>query len=333
MARGVQARAGGWAWAAAGLAAGISGLAVTNRLISMSAGELYSVLGGEDGHYAWEHGDVFYSVRGRGAPLLLVHGIYVGASSFEYRRVFQRLSHEFRVYAIDLLGFGLSARPPVTYTPQLYIRLIVDFVRQVMGGVDQPVSVIASSLGAAFCIHAAASRTSLFERLVLIEPTGLGNLDISRPTTVGQLARGLLRSSVAGEGLYNLIASRASIRYYLANQAYANRSEVTDDLVDYYHLAAHQPGARFAPASFLSRTLDTPVGAIYPELGLPMLVAWGKDARMAPVEQARAFREANPRTEVRVFDCGALPQDEVPDEFVRDVASWLRLRSGSRRQR
>jgi pimeloyl-ACP methyl ester carboxylesterase len=331
--RGTRAHPGrrSLALTALGLAAGSGGIAAANRLIELSAGELYSVLGGEEGRYAWEHGDIFYTVRGRGAPLLLVHGIYAGASSFEYRRVFEPLSREFRVYALDLLGFGLSARPPVVYTPQLYIQLIEDFTRQVMGGVDQPVSVIASSLGAAFTIHAAADRPSLFERLVLVEPAGLEALNAPRVTPNRRAARGLLRAPVVGEGIYNLVASRPSIRSFLRRQTYAKAAAVTDELVDYYYLAAHQPGARFAPASFISGTLDTPVGGVYPELRQPILLIWGKDARLTPLGQARAFREANTGAELRVFDCGALPQDELPEEFAREVTSWLRAESGTRR--
>lgn len=320
------------AWAALGTTLGLTGLAIANRLIAMSAGELYSVLGGEERRYSWEQGDIFYTVRGRGAPLLLVHGIYAGASSFEFRRVFEALAREFRVYALDLLGFGLSDRPNIVYTPQLYIRLIEDFTRQVMGGADNPVQVIASTLGAAFTIHAIADRPSLFERAVLIEPTGLETLNAPRPTPDRQLARAVLRTPLIGESLYNLVASRASIRLFLTKLTYSRRMAVSDELVDYYYLAAHQRGARYALASFLAGTLDTPVNGVYQELRQPLLLIWGKDARITPLEQARAFRQSNPRAEIRVFDCGALPQDELPDEFVSEVSAWLRTSSGSRRR-
>ena len=43
---------------------------------------------------------------------------------------------------------------------------------------DHPVQVIASSLGAAFTIRAAAERPDLFDRLVLIEPTGIQDLGL-----------------------------------------------------------------------------------------------------------------------------------------------------------
>jgi pimeloyl-ACP methyl ester carboxylesterase len=93
----------------------------------------------------------------------------------------------------------------------------------------------------------------------------------------------------------------------------------------------HRSGARYAPASFLSGTLDTPVTEAYTALRQPILLAWGKDARVTPLEQARQFRQVNPRAEIRVFDCGALPQDERPDEFVREVGAWVRAGSGTRR--
>lgn len=325
------ARQGLAKWQVATLAAagGVGALALANKLSEISAGEPYSVLGGERGRYAWTLGDIFYTVKGQGTPIVLVHGIYAGASSYEYRHVFDLLARDFRVYAFDLLGFGLSARPPIVYTPVLYEELIQDFIRQVVGGADQPVRVIASTLGAAFTIRAAAERPGLFERLVLIEPTGFEELAASDETLPRRAARALLRSPLIGQGIYNLIASRPSIRYYLRSQTYARKSEVSDDMVDYYYTISHQPGSRFAPASFISGTLNTPVANVYPLLKRPILLCWGKDARFTPLENARAFRQANPRTELRVFDCGGLPQDELPEEFTREVTEWLTAGSPS----
>ena len=167
-----------WQIAALATAGGIGALALANRMAEATAGEPYSVLEGEHGRYAWTRGGISYTVRGRGEPLVLIHGIYAGASSFEYRRVFAQLAEHHRVYAFDLLGFGLSDRPRITYTPDLYVALIQDFVRQVVGGMDHPVQVIASSLGAAFTIRAAAERPDLFDRLALIEPTGIQDLGV-----------------------------------------------------------------------------------------------------------------------------------------------------------
>ena len=90
---------------------GIGGLALYNRRLERSGGEIVDRLGGRRRRYRWKGWDLSYSVAGEGEPLLLVHGIYAGASSFEFRKNFEELSRSFRVYALDLLGCGTSERP------------------------------------------------------------------------------------------------------------------------------------------------------------------------------------------------------------------------------
>ena len=312
-----------WQVAALATAGGIGAVALANRVIEATAGEPYSALDGEHGRYAWTRGAISYTVRGRGEPLVLVHGVYAGASSYEYRRVFSQLAEHYRVYAFDLLGFGLSDRPRIVYTPETYVALIQDFVRQVVGGMDHPVQVIASTLGAAFTIRAASERPDLFDRLALIQPTGIQDLASDPESGPRVFWRSILRTPFLGQTMYNAIASRPSIRWYLRS-IYENDDLISDDVVDYYHMQAHQPNARFAPASFIARALDTPVDEEYMRLAMPILLLWGKSARFTPLEHARAFRQLNPRADMRVFDCGGLPQDEQPDEFVRVVDAWLR---------
>ncbi len=322
------------AWQIAALAtAGAAGaLALGNALSDLGVGEPPVVLDGEQRQYAWRHGNIAYTVKGQGEPLVLVHGVYAGASSYEFRRVFDLFARDFRVYAFDLLGFGRSDRPAITYTPDIYEALIEDFVRQVIGGADQPVSIVASSLTAAFTIRAAAQRPGLFARLILIAPTGLENLADEYESPGRRLARALLRSPLLGQGIYNLLCSRPSLRYFLQSQTYANRERVSDDMIDIYYTMTHQPGGRFAIASFISGALNTSVDAAYPHLTQPILLCWGKDAPFTPLENARAFRRGNPRAELRVFDCGALPQEEVPDEFAANVYTWLRSERASTRR-
>ena len=97
------------------VAGALGGLAVLNGRLEKSGGDLSNRLGGELRYYRWRGGDLAYAVAGEGEPLLLVHGIYAGASSFEFRKNFGELSRSFRVYALDLLGCGLSERPRRRY--------------------------------------------------------------------------------------------------------------------------------------------------------------------------------------------------------------------------
>src|SRR5215211_6002894 len=92
----------------------IGGVALYNRRLERGE-QLTNQLGGETRYYRWRGGDLAYSVAGEGKALLLVHGVYAGASSLEFRKNFEELSKSFRVYALDLLGCGMSERPSRRY--------------------------------------------------------------------------------------------------------------------------------------------------------------------------------------------------------------------------
>ena len=110
---------------------------------------------------------MFYEVKGdrEAKPVVLIHGFGPGASSYEWRKNIEALSEQFRVYALDLLGFGLSDRPAIDYDAETYIDLLIDFIREVVG---KPAIVIAHGLTSAYVIEAAYRRPQLFEHLVLV---------------------------------------------------------------------------------------------------------------------------------------------------------------------
>jgi pimeloyl-ACP methyl ester carboxylesterase len=312
------------------VAGGLGALAVANRMIASAARDTFSVLSGESKRYPWAEGDVFYKVKGQGEPLVLVHGIYAGASAFEWRKNFDALSEHFRVYAPDLLGYGLSSRPPLDYTAQTYIQLLIDFIREAAGGAEHPVHIVASSLSAAHIIQAAFQRPKLFERLVLVEPTGV--YELNRGPTLAQRAfHQVLRAPIIGTAIYNVIVSRLGIRYFLTQQTYLRSEAVTGDLVDYYYNTAHQPGARFAPSSFITGYLNLNIEETFARLSHPILIIWGKQAKITPVEDAQAFQRLNPRAQVEIIDGSCmLPQDEQADRFNQKVIEWLRQPAAAR---
>src|SRR6266851_2575293 len=158
--------------------AGIAALAALNATIKRNAGDPdESALGGEAHFFPWKHGRVFYKVSGlknSGSPLVFIHGVGAGASSFMWRKNFDELAKDFRVYAFDLLGFGFSDKPATaSYSADLYVELISDFIREVSG---YPCDVIASSLGGAYAIRVADEYPELINALVLNGPTGSDTL-------------------------------------------------------------------------------------------------------------------------------------------------------------
>jgi pimeloyl-ACP methyl ester carboxylesterase len=305
----------------------IGGLALLNRWLEGSGGDLANRLGGETRYYRWRGGDLAYTVAGEGEPLLMVHGVYAGASSLEFRKNFEELSESFRVYALDLLGCGMSERPRRRYGPEDVTSQIEDFAREEIG--DQA-HVVASSLSAALVVPAAVRSPRLFKKLVLVCPTGYGTLD--RPSgRLGDAVYTLFFAPVVGGTLYHAIVSRPGIRYYLRNVAYHDPDLVTEGLVEDYYRTGHGPGARYFPAAFVSGKLNFGVADLWSRVPHRTLICWGQEAKTAPVSEAQHFVGRNPRAEPRIFrDAALLPHDERVETFNREVEAFLLKKPGSR---
>src|SRR5205807_10218751 len=100
-------------------------------------------------------------------PLLLTHNLLPGSSSYEWRKNIDTLAEQFRVYALDLLGFGLSDHPAIDYSAEIFTDLLHDFISEV---IRKPTIVVARGLSCACAIDRAFRRPQSFERLVLVSP-------------------------------------------------------------------------------------------------------------------------------------------------------------------
>jgi pimeloyl-ACP methyl ester carboxylesterase len=307
--------------AAGAVGGAVAGLEAYNRAVVIPRPELEPQLPVSPTIWKWRFGDVAVYEAGEPSspPMLLLHGHNAAASAAEMRQPFARFAGRFHVYAPDLLGYGLSDRPDIEYEPRLYIELIEELLREV---VQQPAAVVASSLSSAYAIEAAFSSPEWINALVLICPTGVRRL--LEQSTLGRAVERVLRLPVFGHGLYNGIASRPSIRYFLEAQTYFDATLVTDNMVEQYYRTAHAPGARYAPSAFVSGKLYWDASEAWSRLEQRVLLVWGKEARLTPVTDAAAFLATNPGAEMEeIGAAGILPHDEQPEQFVNVVGAWL----------
>jgi pimeloyl-ACP methyl ester carboxylesterase len=299
--------------------AALGAAAAYNHLASRDVGPLENLIGGTEGWFRWRGHRIAYTARGAGAPVLMVHGIHAAASSYEWRQNVDALARGHTVYTIDLLGFGRSDRPATRYSPALYLSLLSDFARQV---VRAPVALVASSLSAAYAVVLGSRDPGRFPALVLVGPVGVVRLN-REPRASGDFARIAVDTPVLGTAVFNGIASSRSIRTFL-EASYADNSLVTDEMVRAHHTAAHQPGAKHAPAAFIAQQLNVDVRDALRRLVQPSLLAWGEQAVQAPVEEMRGFLALKPDFEPAIFSpAGDLPHDERPAEFNDAVAAFL----------
>ncbi|SDJ95467.1 alpha/beta fold hydrolase [Natronorubrum texcoconense] len=298
-----------------GAAVGTVGAAVLgNRLLAKRAGELENPLVGVERTYRWRGIETKYTVAGdpNDPDMILCHGIHAGASSREFEPIVERLAEEYHVIAVDLPGFGRSNRPPLIYSSTLYAEFIRDFAADVA---DEPI-VVASSLTGSFAAEAA--QESEFDQLVLICPT-------DETTDERPWVRTLVRTPIVGSTLFNLLATKPGIRYFYDRDGYYDSDRIDDAEIEYAWRSAHQPGARYAPASFSSGTLD-PEFDLATELAAletPTTLVWGRDAELVPLREGRDLADAADLELVVVDYATQLPHAEHPDKFVEYLSAEL----------
>ncbi len=299
-----------------GTAAAVGLAAAGNRALAGHTGSLSPALSGRQHTYRWRGLDVSYTEGGdpSNPDLLLVHGINAAASSREFAEVFEALSEEFHVVAPDLPGFGSSDRPPLLYSGALYTDFLRDFARDTV----EDATCVASSLSGAYAVEAADSVE--FSRLVLICPTAT-----TMPTKRPRL-RSAFRLPVVGTSMYNLIASKPSIRYFSADHGYYDVEKLSEETLNYQWESAHQPGARYAPASFIAGFLDRPIdlGKVLGELDVPTTLVWGREADITPLRQGRTLAETADARLVVIDRARLLPHVEHPREFTAVIREELR---------
>ena len=242
----------------------------------------------------------YYDI-GSGAPLVLVHG--VGGDADQWAFCFDELSRTHRVIALELLGFGRSDKPNISYRIAGFVEVLEGFLRAL--GVDRA-SLLGHSLGGWIVAAFALQFPERVDRLVLNDAAGIDAGAIRPPVDLN-------------------ISTHAHMRAMLESMFY-NKAMVTDALVDLaysLHLERNDgPTIRSALETLAmpDEKLDRNIGA----LKLPTLLLWGEQDGLTPLSVARNFERLIPGARLEVIpQCGHLPCLEKPAEFTRRVLDFL----------
>jgi pimeloyl-ACP methyl ester carboxylesterase len=197
------------------------------------------------------------------------------------------------------------------------IHAMLDEIRSAHAG--KPVDALALSLSSEFLARAAAEKPHAVRSLALVSPTGFdrrATLDAPKDATrANPWLHRALESRLWSQGLFDLLTSRRSIRYFL-EKTYGSK-HIDEDLLDYDHVTARQPGARHAPYYFVSGYLfSKDILAIYTSLTMPVWFSHGVRGDFVDYFRKDAI-EDRANWAVTVFDTGALPHFEARDAFVR----------------
>lgn len=276
-------------------------------------------------------GRLAYYVGGDGPPLLLIHSINAAASAYEVKPVYDRMRTFRRVYSVELPGYGHSDRSDRRYD----IRLFTDAVHDMLDLIEretgaQPVDALALSLSSEFLARAAVEKPERLRTLAFVTPTGFskgstrahGGLRKKASREMPGLHK-VLSFPLWGHGLYSLLTSKRSIRYFL-ERTWGSK-QIDDQMVEYDHITTHQPGAEHAPFAFLSgRLFSSDIRDLYERLTQPVWMPHGTRGDFKDFSGVDLVAK-RPNWTVQPFDAGALAHFEWPDEF---AASYRRFLDG-----
>jgi pimeloyl-ACP methyl ester carboxylesterase len=265
------------------------------------------------------HGEIVYHTSGAGEPLVFLHGIYPGASSFEWSRIYPQFTLGHQVIALDLIGFGESERPRHGLDADDHVRSLADLCFTVCGG--RPATVIASGFGAALAVKLAVQHPDLVRRLVLYAPIGLDEEAGRMPLGMSTLSR----MPVLNRFVYrNYLAKPPFIRGWLARFGYGDPARIAEDVLDVLTSFAAQYGAEHAMLAFLRGRLLYDVKSQLPRLAQPVAVLWPDLPDRFPAAQLEGLARSIPGSHtILAGRTGVLGALETPDLLQRMIEEEL----------
>jgi pimeloyl-ACP methyl ester carboxylesterase len=256
-----------------------------------------------------------------GPVLVLVHGL--GGSHLDWALLAGHLTDRFRVFAPDLLGYGLNAPDHRFSTIAANTDLIRRFITEVVGG---PVVLVGNSMGGLIASRVGGPSVS---RLVLIDPALPYRPDVALVMTLGRLALPVLGRSVLAFSRRGRTARRQVLETFA--RCCFDPSRVPDALVTAVaELLEHRAARPGADDAFLAsaRTLlainRRTAWAALRDVTVPVLLIHGEQDRLVSVGSAREAARRNPQWTAEFLDgVGHLPQIEVPDRVAAVVRDWI----------
>ena len=259
----------------------------------------------------------YWTAGDKGPVILLIHGF--GASVEIWQHNIESLAKLYRVYAIDLVGFGRSDKPEGPYTISMMTEFVDAFMKAT--GIDKA-SFVGLSLGGGISLQYALQYPQRVEKLVLVDSAGLGRELI--------FSMRLMSLPIIGE---LMTKPSRKMAYLFFKPAVLNSKILKGEFTETYYRLFSLPGAQQAMLKVL-RSLCTIFGPRQDALHNTMsnlhkitastLIVWGKQDAVLPLEQAYFAKERIPNSQLYVFDqCGHMPNFEKPEEFNSVVLAFL----------
>jgi pimeloyl-ACP methyl ester carboxylesterase len=254
-----------------------------------------------------------YIEKGSGEPLIMLHGFFF--DTYMWNKNIDVLAERFKVYAIDLWGFGYSTREPMDYGYPLYTQQLLKF----MDALNLPrASLIGQSMGGGTIINFTVSNRDRVNKIVLVDVAGMPN----QLPIMGRISN----LPKLGEFMYNL-NNNFIRKMTLGNTFLHNKQIITEE---YFENATrfHKIKGTTEVMLYITRKqfFDTLIEEIM-SLGLmnvPTLIVWGKEEKSIPLSLGEELHRILKGSRLEILDqAGHCAHDDQSDLFNELVLDFL----------
>ena len=276
-----------------------------------------------ENYYDWTYGRIFYTKQGTGTPILLIHDLNVCSSSYEWSKIKNDLAKTNTVYTIDLLGCGLSEKPNLTYTNYLYVQLLTDFIKNVIG---KKTDVIATGHSSSIALMTCANDDTVINRILLINPESI--IDSSRiPKHYDKLLKYILCTPVIGTFIYNLMVSKDRIEEtFMMDYFYDHCKFRKKDLAAYVEASqAEKSHGKYLYANIHSNYTNANVLNCLSKINNSIFIIIGNSNPEYSLA-ASQYQNQLPAIEITgIDDTKYLPQLEAPADVLENITIYFDL--------
>ena len=268
-------------------------------------------LAGENDKFIEVNGhNIHYIKQGTGKPLILSHGF--GGSTYTWRHLIPLLSDHYTVYAYDILGFGLSDKPPdADYTMQAHGDSLIGL----MDALQLPsATIIGHSMGGIIAGYAALAAPSKIDKLVLIEPGFYTN---KTPAFLQYMFFPLNRI------MARQFCSRSMQERFLLVSFY-DKSRITEEVVDAYMIPTRTPDILDSMAHMMVTAAAQKFDGITVQITQPTLLVYGeREKGVLPEVANRINGEIKGSVLASVEESGHYLQEEQPEALALIIRDFL----------
>ena len=264
---------------------------------------------------------IYYSDYGSGPAVVQVHGIGAGASSEQVKYQIQALvGAGYRVYSLDLAGYGQSVGPQQLFTGGFMAGMLTAFVDQLPAG---PVAMIGHSLGGTYAIAVAAARPARVNALILNAPVGAIAFTEESNAESAQRWQNLV-TSTGGKLFYAALGSWRNLKQFCVDILYVDRDYCSAPTVQDYYQYTQLPGSIYGAAAFLTGNLGLNVRDEFAALTARVLLVYGAQNRLTGIGEMNEFLKLNGQARLVVIQqAGPIVNDEKSAEFNQLVLAEL----------